>query len=305
MNPPDIAALLEALPDTVDEREIIAAVAEQLLAHTPGANAVAVGANEPGERVSLALANADGVATTTAALSNPREWSSEGDAAADTAITGIGELSGPGATWLARRGVGAVLTVRAGSDPEPALVHVGWALSDGSDGHANAARDPAPPIDLALRLVPFVISRLERARQQARDHSGDPAPGPPAEAPVQPATIVLVEDESLVRDAMAALLVQHGHRVIPCARARTALELIRKGTDDIDLVVTDVVMPDMDGAALARELEHVAPELRVLFVSGFTAELTDQVREGDRRAFLQKPYTEDALLTKLAEILGS
>ena len=104
-------------------------------------------------------------------------------------------------------------------------------------------------------------------------------------------TVLLVEDERAVREAARQVLTGLGYTVIGARHGHDALELVRTRKEDIDLLVTDVVMPEMGGAELATTLRAVRPSLPVLFMSGYTLdEGAVPVFTGTPAGFLQKPF---------------
>jgi CheY-like chemotaxis protein len=118
--------------------------------------------------------------------------------------------------------------------------------------------------------------------------------------------IVVVEDEPAVRRLICLVLRMHGYSVIEADGASTAHSVVECHRDPIHLLVTDVVMPDIGGRALADALRAVRPDLRVLYVSGYTDDAV--VRYGvevARDAFLQKPFTPQALAQKVRDVLDS
>ena len=112
-------------------------------------------------------------------------------------------------------------------------------------------------------------------------------------------TILLVEDEDLVRRAMHEILESAGYQVLAAATPAAALELCANHTGRIDLLVTDMVMPGMRGRELAIRARERLPHLVVLFVSGYTGE---SVAAADG-AFLAKPFTPDALTAKVRGLI--
>ncbi|HEY2942316.1 MAG TPA: PAS domain S-box protein [Vicinamibacteria bacterium] len=117
-------------------------------------------------------------------------------------------------------------------------------------------------------------------------------------------TVLLVEDEAALRSLAQEILRDQGYKVIAAGSGTEALELARAHKAPIDLLVTDVVMPGMDGRELADRLGPVHPETRCLFMSGYTDDAV--VRRGVREEgmpFLQKPFTIDALALKVREVL--
>jgi PAS domain S-box-containing protein len=117
-------------------------------------------------------------------------------------------------------------------------------------------------------------------------------------------TILLVEDEDSVRDLVAAILRQHGYRVIEAANGTAALAVERACAGPIDLLLTDVVMPDFSGPEVARRVLERRPSIGVLFMSGYTDDAV--LRHGvlkQETSFLQKPFTPIVLAAKVREVL--
>ncbi|HVA07961.1 MAG TPA: response regulator [Acidimicrobiales bacterium] len=113
-------------------------------------------------------------------------------------------------------------------------------------------------------------------------------------------TILLVEDERALREIVKRQLTRHGYQVISASDGMEALEAA--AGRDIDLVITDVLMPKMTGNELAAELQDISPNARVIFMSGYTRSLLDP---GDTTSLLQKPFTESDLLDHIHEALGT
>jgi PAS domain S-box-containing protein len=118
-------------------------------------------------------------------------------------------------------------------------------------------------------------------------------------------TILLVEDEGSLRAIAREILEEHGYRVIEAAGANEAIEIAHRHPEPIHLLVTDVVMPGMNGRALAESLVAARPELRVLYMSGYTDDIIAQrgVLESGT-LFLAKPFTALALLGRVRAALG-
>ena len=119
-------------------------------------------------------------------------------------------------------------------------------------------------------------------------------------------TILVVEDEKKLRDVTVTLLQQGGYRVLEAKDAKDALEVMANSEQGIDLLLTDVVMPEKSGAELAREARERHPKLRCLFMSGYTGDLV--TRQGvviEETSFLEKPFTKRALLMKVYLVLHS
>jgi CheY-like chemotaxis protein len=117
-------------------------------------------------------------------------------------------------------------------------------------------------------------------------------------------TILLVEDEEMVRRTEARILTSLGYRVIEAANARDAMMEADRQTDKIHLMITDVVMPDMDGTALAAEMRRRWPDLPVLLVSGYpVAQLTEEGHLHGDEEFLGKPFTSEDASAALRRLL--
>ncbi|MBZ5579222.1 MAG: response regulator [Acidobacteriia bacterium] len=119
-------------------------------------------------------------------------------------------------------------------------------------------------------------------------------------------TILLVEDETRVRKLIADVLSARGYRVLEATRGAEALRLCRIRKESIDLAVVDVVMPEMSGPDLIRQILPLKPNMRVLYISGYTEEaMVYHGIEQSGAAFLQKPFLPDMLARKVREVLDS
>ena len=117
-------------------------------------------------------------------------------------------------------------------------------------------------------------------------------------------TLLVVEDELLVNDMLTSTLEAAGFRVLSADSGERALELARATNEAIDLVVTDMIMPGMNGRDLARELRRERPELGVLFISGYTDNvlfMQGELRRGVN--FLEKPMSSSALVAQIQAML--
>ena len=129
------------------------------------------------------------------------------------------------------------------------------------------------------------------------------------EEPVQPSieaaplpgteTILLVEDEAGVRHVLETMLKRNGYRVLSSGSTSEAVVVARGHSGAIDLLITDMVMPDLSGARIAEQLASLHPEMRVLYVSGYG----DPVSPMAGAAFLQKPFSNAELALKIREAL--
>lgn len=119
-------------------------------------------------------------------------------------------------------------------------------------------------------------------------------------------TLLLAEDEAAVRQATREFLTLNGYIVLEAKNGTEALAIARSYTGPIDLMITDVVMPQMGGAILAEGLAAERPDMKVLFVSGY-AEAT-VLRHGAidvTTRFLQKPFSLKVLARKIRELLDA
>jgi CheY-like chemotaxis protein len=117
-------------------------------------------------------------------------------------------------------------------------------------------------------------------------------------------TIVLVEDDESVRNLVRVMLESKGYRVLAAAGAEEAERLCVDRAGDVDLLLSDVVMPDVNGRVLAERLAAITPSLRVLFMSGYSDEAV--YRHGEispDAAFIEKPFTDRTLARKVREVL--
>jgi PAS domain S-box-containing protein len=117
-------------------------------------------------------------------------------------------------------------------------------------------------------------------------------------------TILLVEDEELLRKPIREIMEMNGYHVLEAGDAEEALKLVEDYGEAIDLLLTDVVMPGLNGRELAEQLLALRPNLRVLFMSGYTNNMV--VHQGileEGLAFLEKPFTPEALAVKIRQVL--
>ena len=117
-------------------------------------------------------------------------------------------------------------------------------------------------------------------------------------------TVLLVEDDSMVRKVTRAMLEGAGYELLEARDGVEALEVFRNKVSDIDLLITDVVMPVMGGPELANELRTINPVLKILFVSGYSPDVELlKVLKGGACSLLQKPFTASALSDRVQDIL--
>ena len=133
---------------------------------------------------------------------------------------------------------------------------------------------------------------------------GDEIEGEAATVPRGQETVLLVEDEDVVRNLSKEILETYGYSVLVAANGREGLSVGKEFQGQIDLVITDVIMPLMGGKEMAAGLRTIRPDARVLFMSGFTDDAIGHHGVLDETVFfLQKPFSPDALATKAREVL--
>ncbi len=118
-------------------------------------------------------------------------------------------------------------------------------------------------------------------------------------------TILLVEDEEGLRQLNARGLASRGYTVLEAGNGVEAIEVLER-SDGVDLVVSDVVMPEMDGPTLLRELRTRNPELKIIFVSGYAEDAFQKHLPADGQfAFLPKPFTLKQLVNAVKETMAA
>ena len=127
-----------------------------------------------------------------------------------------------------------------------------------------------------------------------------------APAPTGSETILLAEDEEPLRRLTATLLERHGYVVIAAESANEALLIAEENSRRIDLLLTDLIMPGLSGAAVAERVSELVPGVKVLFMSGYSDDIV--VRNGNLApgaAFLEKPFSATDLAAKVRETLDN
>jgi two-component system cell cycle sensor histidine kinase/response regulator CckA len=128
--------------------------------------------------------------------------------------------------------------------------------------------------------------------------------GPRPDEGLATRTVLVVDDEEMVRRLAARMLVMLGYRVLEARSGQEAVRLLRRGAHRIDGVLTDVAMPGIGGRELGETIARCWPQIRVLYMSGFAA--NRMVNEGTldpRVPFIQKPFTTDQLGRRVRDLL--
>ncbi|MCG3177964.1 MAG: Sensor histidine kinase RcsC [Phycisphaerae bacterium] len=132
----------------------------------------------------------------------------------------------------------------------------------------------------------------------------EPAPASSAPLPAGSETILVVEDEEPIRHVMVQMLTECGYTVLAAANAREAKPLGEHYEGDIDLLLTDVIMPGVNGVKLAEQLRAARPSMKVLFVSGYADQaLSEKGLDGRFAELLVKPFSSDALVRAVRRLL--
>jgi two-component system cell cycle sensor histidine kinase/response regulator CckA len=116
-------------------------------------------------------------------------------------------------------------------------------------------------------------------------------------------TVLLVEDEPMVRTVAERALTRHGYHVLTATNGEEALEIIERG-DEIALLVSDVVMPLMDGPTMVKEARKSRPDLPILFMSGYAEEQLRKSLDIANVAFLPKPFSVQELAEAVRKALS-
>lgn len=156
------------------------------------------------------------------------------------------------------------------------------------------------------RLEPFDSSLAEAALKKKSAQRAAAKPEAAVEkGPRVAETILLVEDEAGVRSLVKRILTQKGYRVLEAADGAIALRLAAGHVGEIDLVLTDVAMPNLGGRGMVEELRELSPDLRILFMSGIPKEdVFPEKAVAGRTPYLQKPFTSETILSEVRAALG-
>jgi two-component system cell cycle sensor histidine kinase/response regulator CckA len=154
----------------------------------------------------------------------------------------------------------------------------GYIFAESELGHGTVMHVYLPRyVDVAREAEPARAPALAR-REQPKDLTGR-------------GTVLLVEDEDAVRSFAARALGQRGYHVLEATTGTEALEMFTSYNGDVDLVVSDVVMPEMDGPTLMKHLRSERPDVKIIFISGYAEDaFRRNLSEKEDFMFLQKPF---------------
>lgn len=166
-----------------------------------------------------------------------------------------------------------------------------------TDGFVFAVSEPGEGATFRIFLPRHVASEAEEAKPAAVAAAPQDMTGR--------GTVLLVEDEDAVRAFGARALASRGYTVLEARSGVEALEQMEAHGDEVELVVSDVVMPEMDGPSLLRELRKKQPDLKIIFVSGYAEDaFKKNLPEGESFAFLPKPFTLKQLVQAVKDTMG-
>jgi len=154
----------------------------------------------------------------------------------------------------------------------------GYIFADSEEGDGTTMRVYLPRYEESAAELEQEPAKVERKPEKPKDLTGR-------------GTVLLVEDEDAVRSFAARALGQRGYQVLEASTGTEALEVFAGHDGDVDLVVSDVVMPEMDGPTLMKELRRDHPEIKIIFMSGYAEDaFRRNLDENEHFMFLQKPF---------------
>lgn len=163
-----------------------------------------------------------------------------------------------------------------------------------SHGSVSVESEFAKGTSFRLMFPAISISKLNNATSSGNDTT------------LNSETVLLVEDEKVVRKFTRTLLERHGFQVLEAADGKAALQIAREYDGSLELLVTDIEMPEMGGRQLADLLTVLRPEMKVLYMSGYTDNESLQSQlNAHRECFISKPFAAASLIQKIRGILGT
>lgn len=117
-------------------------------------------------------------------------------------------------------------------------------------------------------------------------------------------TVLVVDDEEIVRELARRALARRGYTVIEASSSEEALTIFEREREHIDLLVTDIMMPGMNGLELARQVLGRSPRVQVLYISASSEGLVRRWSGAQRHEFLQKPFLMEGLSRKVGDMLA-
>ena len=175
-----------------------------------------------------------------------------------------------------------------------------------SGGFIYADSAPGKGTKFEVFLPRFIPDAEEEEQAQQALATASPVKDVAAKAPdlTGNGRVLLVEDEDVVRSFAVRALTRQGYEVLEASDGQEALDLVAANDGQIDIVVTDVVMPEMDGPTMFRELRKTNPSIKVIFVSGYPNEAFRETLGSEDVAFLPKPFSLPQLAEKVKQELA-
>lgn len=162
---------------------------------------------------------------------------------------------------------------------------------ESEEGEGTTMRVYLPRCAEDAKAIELEPAKLERKPEKPKDLTGR-------------GTVLLVEDEDAVRSFAARALGQRGYQVLEASTGAEALEVFEEHRSEVDLVVSDVVMPEMDGPTLLKRLRVDNPDIKIIFISGYAEDaFRRNLSENDSFMFLQKPFDLKALAAAVKSAL--
>ncbi len=153
------------------------------------------------------------------------------------------------------------------------------------------------------RGTTFMVSLPAAGKQRGSFHKRDISE-PPRLPKKGTGTILIAEDEASIRTMLGSILTKYGYNIITADSGRSAVEITKKYGKNISLLITDIVMPGMNGRVLAKKLKVIYPGLKVIFMSGYAEDIPDEmIDEIKGSIFIQKPYTMENIMGAIAAVL--
>jgi CheY-like chemotaxis protein len=161
-----------------------------------------------------------------------------------------------------------------------------------------------------------IVEKKYTALKEKIRHLGELVNDPQYAAPSVPhqeardcnATLMVVDDNEVFREVVVTTLTLSGYRVLEAGNLSEAMQVLRDSPISVDLILTDVVMPEGSGNELSRNIKEQYPNIKMLFMSGYSDELLvhSEVQKAmeSKDSFLQKPFLTEDLITKIREKLG-
>jgi hypothetical protein len=118
-------------------------------------------------------------------------------------------------------------------------------------------------------------------------------------------TILVLEDETSLRGLIRQVLVRRGYTVLDTGDPHEAIRICEQRAETIDLLVTDVIMPGMNGPQVVERVARLQPQMRILYISGYTAKALLDHGIGQNVSFFAKPFSPEALARKIREVLDA